>query len=107
MENKDSGNKGSTDVLMVEKAPASKSPVSPDLSAEISLTVERLKGEKVKCRRIFGDNYRCNWLTVEEDLAGGGRSMALDSYRIRASKFLRVTKAGEQLVIEDVTAGAN
>jgi hypothetical protein len=109
MENNESGIKGSTDVLMVEKV-ATKSPVTPDLSAEIALTVERLKGERVKCRRIFGDNYRCNWLTVDEGAAQRGRSLALDSYRIRTSKFLRVKKVGEQLVIEDMTlqtAGSN
>jgi len=102
MENHDTGNKGSTDVLMVEKV-STKSQVTPDLSAEIALTVERLKGEKVKCRRIFGDNYRCNWLTVDEGAAQRGRSLALDTYRIRTSKFLRVKKVGEQLVIEDMT----
>ena len=109
MENHDTGNKGGTDVLMVEKV-LPKSQVTPDLSAEIALTVERLKGEKVKCRRIFGDNYRCNWLTVDEGAAQRGRSLALDTYRIRASKFLRVKKVGEQLVIEDMTlhqAGTN
>ena len=102
MENHDTGNKGSTDVLMVEKV-STKPLVTPDLSAEIALTVERLKGEKVKCRRIFGDNYRCNWLTVDEGAAQRGRSLALDTYRIRTSKFLRVKKVGEQLVIEDMT----
>ena len=105
MENHDTGSKSSSDVLMVEKV-STKSQVTPDLSAEIALTVERLKGEKVKCRRIFGDNYRCNWLTIDETAAQRGRSLALDSYRIRASKFLKVTKVGEQLVIEDVTAAA-
>ena len=106
MENHDTGNKGSTDVLMVEKT-ATKSQVTPDLSAEIALTVERLKGEKVKCRRIYGDNYRCNWLTLDENAAQRGRSLALDTYRIRASRFLRVKKVGEQLVIEDVTTSSN
>jgi hypothetical protein len=106
MENNDTGTKVSTDVLMVEKVAAKSPAVSPDLSAEIALTVERLKGERVKCRRIFGDNYRCNWLTLDEGAAQRGRSLALDSYRIRTSKFLRVKKVGEQLVIEDMTLQA-
>ena len=111
MENHDTGTKGNggkapADVLVVDKVSA-KSLVTPDLSADIAVTVERLKGEKVKCRRIFGDNYRCNWLAVDERVGERGRSMALDTYRIRASKFLRVKKVGESLVIEDVTAGDN
>lgn len=107
MENHDtekhnSGSKRSADVLVVEKSP-NKSPGTPDLSAEIALTVQRLQGEKVKCRRIFGDNYRCNWLEVDERAAQRGQALALQTYRIRDSKFLRVKKVGESLVIEDLT----
>jgi hypothetical protein len=102
MEKPDTGVTNTSDVLLVEKAPV-KPAGSPDLSAEIALTVERAKGERVKCRRIFGDNYRCNWLAVDDRAVGRGTSLAVDTYHVRASKFLRVRKVGEALVIEDAT----
>ena len=105
MENHDTGTKSSMDVLLVDKTP-SKPTATADLSAEIAMSVEREKGEKVKCRRIYGDNYRCNWLTIDGRASQRGMSLALETYRIRESKFLRVKKVGEQLVIEDVTAAA-
>jgi len=102
-ESHDTEVKSSTDVLLVDKKSASKPAVTPDLSVEIALSVERLKGEKVNCRRIYGDNYRCNWLALDGRSGQRGLSLALESYRVRDSKFLRVKKVGEQLVIEDVT----
>jgi hypothetical protein len=107
MENHNDGTKGSTDVLVVDKVASNKPAGTPDLSAEISMTIDREKGQKVKCRRISGDNYRVNWLEVDNRAGQRGLSLALDTYRIRQSKFLRVKKVGEQLVIEDVTAGVN
>jgi hypothetical protein len=94
-----------SDVLLVEKSPK-KSHSTPDLSAEIAMTVEREKGERVKCRRVFGDNYRCNWMSVDTRGGARGASLAVDTYRVRASKFLRVRKHGEHLVIEDATGPA-
>jgi hypothetical protein len=107
MENHDTGSKGSTDVVFVDEVADKKPTVSPDLSAEIVMTIDRQKGEKVKCRRIFGDNYRVNWMAVDERAGQRGLSLALDTYRIRQSKFLRVKKVGERLVIEDITSSAN
>jgi hypothetical protein len=102
MEKHDTGATNTSDVLLVEKTPG-KPAASPDLSAEIAVTVEREKGERVKVRRIYGDNYRCNWLAVDDRSGSRGASLALDTYHIRASKFLRVKKVGEQLVVEDLT----
>ena len=78
----------------------------PDLSAEISLAVEREKGEQVRCRRVFGDNYRCNWLAPDVRPGNRGGSLALETYRVRNSRLLRVRKTEQGLVIEDVTAQA-
>ena len=102
MEKPETGVTNTSDVLLVEKAPG-KPAASPDLSAEIAVSMEREKGERVKCRRIFGDNYRCNWLAIDDRATSRGASLAVDTYRIRASKFLRVRKVGEALVIEDAT----
>ena len=112
MENRDTEGKtnsisrgAASDVLLVEKSPK-KSHSTPDLSAEIAMAVEREKGEQVKCRRVFGDNYRCNWMSVDTRAGMRGSSLAMDTYRVRASKFLRVRKVGEQLLIEDATGPA-
>ncbi len=78
----------------------------PDLSAEISLAVDRETGEQVRCRRVFGDNYRCNWLAPDLRPGSRGGMLALETYRVRNSRLLRVRKTEQGLVIEDVTAQA-
>ncbi len=78
----------------------------PDLSAEISLAVERETGEQVRCRRVFGDNYRCNWLAPDLRPGTGGGTLAMETYRVRDSRLLRVRKTEQGLQIEDVTAQA-
>ena len=78
----------------------------PDLSAEISLAVEREMGEQVRCRRVFGDNYRCNWMAPDLRPASRGATLALETYRVRNSRLLRARKTEQGLVIEDVTAQA-
>ena len=100
------GGGATSDVLLVGKAPKKSVAASPDLSAEIAMTVEREKGERVKVRRVYGDNYRCNWMSLDTRAGNRGGTFALDTYRVRASKFLRVRKHGEHLVIEDLTAAA-
>jgi hypothetical protein len=93
------------DVLVADKRqPEPKKVPGADLSSEIALVVAREKGERVKVRRVFGDNYRCNWLAPDERPGNRGGTMALETFRIRDSKFLRVKKTGAGLEIEDVTA---
>jgi hypothetical protein len=90
------------DVLVVEKNPKPRS--TPDLSAEIAGTIQKGKGERVRVTRVYGDNYRCNWLALDDGLeARRGTTMPIETYRIRDSKFLRVTKAEGKLTIENVT----
>ena len=92
-------------VLVADKTRPEPKPVpGADLSAEIAMFVAREKGERVKVRRIFGDNYRCNWLAPDYRTGNRGGSMALETFRIRDSKFLRVRKTDEGLAIEDITA---
>jgi hypothetical protein len=91
-------------VLVADKRKAEpKAGPGIDLSAEIAVFLAREKGERVKVRRVFGDNYRCNWLAPDYR-AGNRGSLALETFRIRDSKFLRVKKTAEGLEIEDVTA---
>jgi len=95
------------DVLVADKTrpePKPKAATGADLSAEIAQFVAREKGERVKVRRVYGDNYRCNWLAPDYRAVNRGGSMALETFRIRDSKFLRVRKTDAGLEIEDVTA---
>lgn len=77
-----------------------------DLSGEIQRVVEREPGDEVRCTRVGGDTYRCNWWSVAGN--GGydnpgmrGGQLATD-HRIRKSAFLRVTKGRKGLRITEV-----
>jgi hypothetical protein len=95
------------DVLVADKTrpePKPKTVTAADLSAEIAQFVAREKGERVKVRRVYGDHYRCNWLAPDYRAGNRGGSLALETFRIRDSKFLRARKTDAGLEIEDVTA---
>src|SRR5215213_1298128 len=67
-----------------------------DLSAEIAAHVERQPGDAVKCRRIDGDSYRCNWWAPQGTGTydnPGMFGMLVTTHRVRKSQFLRVTKS--------------
>ena len=74
-----------------------------DLSKEIVQTVTRAAGERVTCRRISGNHYRCNWWAAQgtneydnPEMTG----MLVTTHRVIRSQMLRVTKAGGALQIE-------
>lgn len=93
------------DVLVADKTrPEPKPGPGADLSAEIAQFMAREKGERVKVRRVYGDHYRCNWLAPDYRTGNRGGTMALETFRIRDSKFLRVRKTDSGLQVEDVTA---
>lgn len=95
------------EVLVADKKrPEPKGLPAADLSVEIAQAVAREKGERVRVRRVYGDKYRCNWLAPDDRVTRGG-TLALETFRIRASKFFRVTKTVDGLRIEDMTAVAN
>lgn len=72
---------------------------SEDLSQIIVQSVERLAGETIRCTRLYGDHYRCNWWRHDGDDA-----ISSVMGRIVRSRFLRVIKTPDGLVIEDLTA---
>jgi hypothetical protein len=82
-----------------EKKPAADKPAaSEDLSKAIEQSMERQPDELVKSVRLFDDYYRCNWWVPDK----AAQPVWLSMGRIRRSRFLRVTRAGSELVIEDV-----
>jgi hypothetical protein len=76
-----------------------------DLSTQIERAVEREPLDQVKCVRVFGNYYRCNWWArsiasqaKKDNIQWGGSLMDC----IRKSRFLSVTMRGAELVIEEV-----
>ncbi len=80
----------------VSEIPVARKAEEDDLSAEIVAHVEKQVGDVVKCRRIDGDNYRCNWWAAQ---ATGGYDnpgmfgLLVTTHRVRKSQFLRATKS--------------
>jgi hypothetical protein len=79
-----------------------------DLSAQIIESVERRPGDVVRCTRVIGDRYRCNWWAPESKRAYDNPEMVgliVTTHRVRQSHFLRATKStGGRLVINVVAA---
>ena len=80
-----------------------------DLSREIERAVDREPLDTVRCVRVFGNFYRCNWwcrLNVPRkgsDFAWAG--ILLDS--IRTSRFLTANMLAGKLVIEEVSGSVS
>ena len=76
-----------------------------DLSDEISRSVDKHPGDSVRCTRVSNDSYRCNWWAPQATGKYDNPSMAgllVTTHRVRKSRFLRATRSGERLVIEDI-----
>jgi hypothetical protein len=92
------------------KAPEAKAPAATraadakDLSAEIARTVERQPLDQVRCVRVFGDYYRCNWWSptnkakTTTDFAWASAT----TDHVRKSSFLSASMKTGRLVIEEV-----
>jgi hypothetical protein len=81
----------------------SKHEESEDLSAQIVRDIERAPGDQVTCRRIYGDNYRCNWWQCKDTSLydnPGMLGLLVTTFRIRKSQFIRVTKSAVGLQYE-------
>lgn len=88
-------------------SPGTKATVEPsaeDLSAEIVKSVEKRPGDRITCRRITANKYRCNWWSAADattyDNPGMG-GLLVTTHRVRKSLFLHVTRSGGALVIAE------
>jgi hypothetical protein len=90
------------DVLTTQVATPRSDPV--DLSAEIAARIERQDGDIVKCVRINGDHYRCNWWAAQATGGYDNPGMSgplVTTHRVRQSQFLCVTRSASRgLVIK-------
>ena len=89
--------------MQTEKKTADAKPVAAaapeDLSDAIEGSIDKQPGEEVRSVRVYGDHYRCNWWV--RDVTPG--AVYFNCGRITRSKFLRVTRTGDELVIEDMS----
>lgn len=84
---------------------AAAEPRVSDLSEEIVRTVRKASGERVTCRRIFGDNYRCNWWAAQNTDGYDNPNMGgqlVTTHRIARSELLHVTRTPGGLAIKTV-----
>jgi hypothetical protein len=93
----------------VNQAVAPSGPGKPtgDLSREIERAVPREPQDRVRCVRVFGDRYRCNWWAPLgwDDVRGPRPEWAITALcRVRKSRFLRATARGTRLTVEDLGA---
>src|SRR5688572_18984337 len=75
---------------------------SLDLSARIIAEVAKLPADRVTCRRISGNSYRCNWWAPQNAAGYDNPSMeglTVTTHRVRQSQFLRVSETYKGLVM--------
>jgi hypothetical protein len=89
----------------VVRGPTFAAPESPieDISRELVDALPRRKGEQVKCRRINGDHYRCNWWGRRETAGYDNPEMGgllVTTHRVIRSQLVRARKTAAGLVIE-------
>jgi hypothetical protein len=79
-----------------------------DLSSELVKVLPRSAGERITCRRIIGDHYRCNWwrpLDAKDNDGPGMTGLAVTTQRVSKSQFLHVIKAATGLAITLMPGG--
>jgi hypothetical protein len=84
---------------------AAPEPKVEDLSAQIARSVSKSAGERVTCRRISGNHYRCNWWSARGTGDYDNPSMTgqlVTTHRVVRSELLRVTRTGSGLRIDTV-----
>ena len=91
------------DITFEQKQSAKPAPATEDLSRAIERSVEKQPDEQVRSVRLFDNFYRCNWWVQDKT----PHPFWLTTGKIRKSSFLKVTKAGDGLVIEVVKEPAS
>lgn len=75
-----------------------------DLSPEIVRQVAKQRYDRVTCRRVGGDGYRCNWWSPGDTSGYDNPAMpalTVTTHRVRRSRFLYVTRTAKGLLIQE------
>lgn len=73
-----------------------------DFSAEIAGQLDREPADRVSCRHIYGNWYRCNWWAPSAAAGYDNPAMyglTVTTHRVRKSEFLHVTRTKKGLAI--------
>jgi hypothetical protein len=79
-----------------------------DLSAEIARAMPRAAGERVTCRWIAGNQYRCNWWAAADASGYDNPKMTgltVMTHRVSRSQWMRVFLKGNTLVMDPAPPG--
>ena len=99
---KPAAGKTAADPAPDENRPAKEASGNKDLSQEIERSMDREPLDLVKCVRVFGNYYRCNWWSradgARQEYAWTG--VIVDC--IRKSRFLTATMNAGELVVKEV-----
>lgn len=74
-----------------------------DLSEALMTALPRDAGQMVRCRRIIGDHYRCNWWESRDSSRhdnAGSDGVMITRFRVVKSRMLRVTVTDQGMEIE-------
>jgi hypothetical protein len=71
----------------------------PDLARLLEEAVSKKPDERVRCVRVFGNYYRCNWWRRCEPAPSG--TVTMD--KIARSEFLRATMTADGLSFDDMS----
>ncbi|MDB5329583.1 MAG: hypothetical protein JWP03_734 [Phycisphaerales bacterium] len=88
--------------VVVAKAP--RPAVTEDYSEEIVRFVKKRPEDRVTCKKVSGNNYRCNWWSPASDTKYDNPAMTgmmVTTHVVRLSRFLTVTKSSEGLIVND------
>jgi len=93
--------------LKTQAVAAAPPPPPADLSGDVERTIGRERLDLVRCARVFGDFYRCNWWAPPAGTLRGAATewLTASTQRVRKSRFLNVTLSEGKLVIKEVTLG--
>jgi hypothetical protein len=92
-----------------QKTPPAAAPAAEeDLSRKIEGVVEREPLDLVKCVRVFGNYYRCNWwsraATARANLDYAWSGVMADC--VRKSRFLSATIDAGELIVREISPGS-
>lgn len=86
---------------LIDSASAVSEKPSADFSREIVQALKCAPNERITCRQITGNFYRCNWWAPQK--TDGNPAMAglvITTHCVRRSEVLYVTKIEQRLVME-------
>ncbi|MDB5174268.1 MAG: hypothetical protein JWN51_3041 [Phycisphaerales bacterium] len=92
--------------VVTAKTPRPAAAVAEDYSEEIIRFVKKRPEDRVTCKHVSGNNYRCNWWAPASGLKYDNPQMTgltVTTHVVRLSRFLTVTKNAEGLVVNDWT----